>query len=520
MENTANIRPMTAQDLVEIWKRRRWLFLGTTALLAATTCVVVGFWPSSYRSDALILIEQPAVSQDYVKPLVMPDSEQQISALVQQVLSHTLLQRLPLFKAGKDISQKEFDDVLKDVSIDVLRENSDPRRPAGKPYGLKIGFRSSNPKLAQEGANELAALVVQQADEMTVEQAKETTGVLRAQLGLAEAKVKEKSQALEDFKKQYAGQLPIEEQLTIETLSRLQGQLDVNGQAIERARQTIADLQATATNPSSDSGKDSSAQEDPQLARLETDLQGLKIKLADLESRYKPNHPDVIKTREEIQRLEVQVKEQAAESAATKTSKLAKTTPDLSPASLARIEDSKAELASRLKAQSQIEQQIAQAQANLRAIPSRAQQFTELEREYDSAKKNYETLRDELSQAEQSTDVYQQHKGVRFRIQDFASLPDTPDEPVRWKINLGGLGGALFLGLLIAAVMELRDTSFKSDRDAEFYTGLNTLALFPDFPNLFESEHARKKKYRWITGTAVTALVFAGLNLYLYVVRH
>jgi len=520
MENTPAIRPITGQDLADIWGRQKWRFLGTSALLAALTCVVVGFWPSSYRSDALILIEQPAVSQDYVKPMFAPDSEQQISALVQQVLSHTLLQRLPMFKAGAEISQKDFEDILKEASIDVLRENTDPRRPAGKPYGLKVSFRNSVPKVAQEGANELAALVVQQADQMTVDQAKETTAVLRSQLTLAEAKVKEKSQALEDFKKQHAGQLPIEEQLTIETLSRLQGQLDVNSQAIERARQTITDLQATAPTSSSDSGKDSTGPEDPKLARLETDLQGLKVKLADLESRYKPNHPDVIKTKQEIERLEAQLKEQEAESAQSKSSKSAKTTPDLSPASAARIEDSKAELASRLKAQTQIEQQISQAQANLRAIPSRAQEYTELEREYESAKKNYETLRDQVSDAEQSTDVYQQHKGVHFRIQDFASLPDTPDEPVRWKINLGGLGGAIFVGLLFAAVMELRDTSFKSDRDAEFYTGLTTLALFPDFPNPSESENARKNKFRWVTGTAVTALVFAGLNLYLYVVRH
>jgi succinoglycan biosynthesis transport protein ExoP len=520
MENATGIRPMTAQDLVEIWKRRMWLILGTTALIAATTCVVVGFWPGSYRASALILIDQPAVSQDYVKPITAVDSEQEVSSLVQQALSRTLLQRLPSFKLGKDISQEDFDDLLSEVSIDILRENSDPRRPAGKPYGLKVSYRNKNPKLAQEGADELAALVVQQADQMTLQEANETTGVLRSQLAVAEQAVKERNQAMEDFKKQYVGQLPIEEQLTIETLSRMQGQLDVNGQAIERARQSISDVQAGATTPSaSDNEKDSSSPEDPNVARLETDLQGLKVRLADLESRYKPNHPDVIKTREEIQQVEAQVKAQAAESVASKPSKTAKTATDLSPASVARVEDSKAELVTRLKEQSQIEQQVAQYQANLRAIPLRAQQFTELERSYEAAKKNYETLRDEVSQADQSIDVYQQHKGVRFRIQDFAPLPTTSDEPVRWKINLGGLGAGLFAGLLIAVVLELRNTSFKSGRDAEFYTGLKNLVLMPDFPSASELARTSKTRHRWVMGTAVTALVYAGLNLYLYVVR-
>jgi uncharacterized protein involved in exopolysaccharide biosynthesis len=520
METKPSMRPISGQDLIDIWKRRRWLFLGITAFVAAATCVVVGFLPSSYRSDALILIEQPAVSEDYVKPLVGADDERQISRLVQQVLSHTLLQRLPMFRKQEDISQEEFDDILKDVSIDVLRENSDPRRPAGKPYGLKVSFRSSSPKSAQEGGNELAALVVQEADQMTLDQARETGNVLRSQLQLAVAKVQQTNQALADFRKQFAGRLPIEEQLTIETLARLQEQLDVNGQAIARARQTIADLNAPAPAPnSSQDDKDATLAVDPNLAHLETDLQGLKVKLADLESRYKPNHPDVLKARDEIQRLEAQVQDQAAKNAAPKTSKSAKTSTGVPAATISKIHDNEAELAARLKEQAQIQQDIARYQSNLSEMPSHAQQFSDLQREYDAAKKDYETARDSAAAADQTTDVYQQHKGVHFRIQDYASLPDSPDLPVRWKINLGGLGGGLFLGLLVAAILELRDTSFKSAQDVEYYTGVRNLALLPDIPSQAELQRARRAKLIWITGTAAMALVLAGLNAYIYLVR-
>src|SRR5271157_193243 len=517
METKSSIRPMTGQDLMEMWKRRRWWFLGTAALIAATTCIVVGALPSSYRSDALILIEQPSVSEDYVKPLVGADDERQISRLVQQVLSHTLLQRLPMFRRQEDISQQEFDDILKNVSIDVLRESSDPRRPAGKPYGLRVSFRSKSPKIAQEGGNELANLVVQEADQMTLDQARETANVLRSQLQLAVAKVQETNQALADFKKQYAGRMPIEEQLTIETLARLQEQLDVNGQAIARARQTIADLKAPALAPTMSQGeKDSASAVDPNLAHLETDLQGLKIKLADLESRYKPNHPDVLKARDEIQRLEAQVQDQAAKSAAPKASKPAKTSPDVSPATISKIQDNEAELAARLKEQAQLQKDVARYQGNLSEMPLHAQQLSDLQREYDAAKKDYETTRDEAAAADQTTDVYQQHKGVHFRIQDYASLPDTPDLPVRWKLNLGGLGGGIFLGLLVAAALELRNTSFRSAQDVEFYTGVRNLALLPDIPNQAELQRVRRSKYLWITGAATTAVVLAVLNLYIY----
>ncbi len=521
METKSSIRPMTGQDLMEIWKRRRWWFLGITALVGAATCIVVGMLPSSYRSDALILIQQPAVSEDYVKPLAGADDEREISRLVQQVLSHTLLQRLQMFKRQEDISQEEFDEILKNVSIDVLRESSDPRRPAGKPYGLKVSFRSKSPKSAQEGGNELAELVVQEADQMSLDQARETANVLRSQLQLAVAKVQQTNEALADFRKQYAGRLPIEEQLTIETLARLQAQLDVNGQAIARARQTIADLKAASPAPTTaqEGDKDSASVVDPNLAHLETDLQGEKIKLADLESRYKPNHPDVLKARDEIQRLEAQVQEQETKSTAPKASKPAKTSTDMSPATLSKIHDNEAELAARLKEQTQIQQDIARYQGNLSEMPSHSQQYSDLQREYDAAKKDYETARDSAAAADQTTDVYQQHKGVHFRIQDYATLPDSPDLPVRWKLNLGGLGGGIFLGLLVCAILELRDSSLKSAQDVEFYMGVRNLALLPDIPSQFELQRARKSKYLWITGTATTALVLAAANLYIYLVR-
>jgi len=521
MNEQSAIRPPTGQDLIEIWKRQRWWALGTAALTAASVCIVVGVLPSVYRSDALILIEQPAVSQDYVKPLVGADDEQQISKLVQQVLSHSLLQQLPVVKAGQNFSEDDFEALREQVSIEVLRENSDPRRPAGKPYGLKVSFRSRAAKPAQEGANELATLVVQAADHMIVQQAKDTVNVLRSQLALAVSNLRRTSQALADFQKQYAGQLPIEQQLTIETLSRLQGQMNENDQAIARARQTIADLRASNLATTSDDGEeeDSASKQDPDLARLETDLQSLNDKLADLESRYKPNHPDVIKTRDQIQRLEALVEQKKAKTAKTKTAKPSKTGAAASAATASRIADNQAELDARVKQQSQFEKEAARYQANLSSIPLRAQEYSELERDYEAAKKNYETLRDEVKAADQTSDVYKENKGVHFRIQDYATLPDIPEKPVRWKLNLGGLAAAIFLGLLIAAVLELRDTSMKSDRDVEYYLGVRNLALLPAIFDPAAATQTRRTSNRLIPVAIALVLVLGGINLYLYFVR-
>lgn len=514
MKNTPAIRPFTGQDLLDIWKRRRWIFLGIALFGSACTCIVVGLWPGMYRATALVLIEQPSVSQDLSKAMPTSDAEQQIAGLVQEVLSRTLLYRLPVFNGGKKLSEADLDDALQKVSIDVLRENSDPRRPAGKPYGLKANFSSHTPRVAQQGANQLAGLIVQEADSMMLRQAKDAATALRAQLELATAEVRERSDALADFSKQNAGQLPIEQQLTIDTLARLQAQLQGNSQAMERARQTISDLENSGTG-GQEGNKNSNTQDS--LARLKTDMQTLKTKLIDLESRYKPGHPDVIKTVDEIQRLQNQITVEEAHDE-HKTAPV-KNNLDLPSSSLSRIEESKAEIEVRAKEQARIEQQIAHYQANLSAIPLRAQQFTELQRGYEGAKKNYETLRDEVLAADQATDIYQQHKGIRFHVQDYAALPDSPESPVRWKLNLGGLAVSIFLGLLIPAVLELRDTSFKSHLDVEFYTGLRSLALLPELCGAPETRPTNRRMSAWIAASAVATLALAGANCYLYFLR-
>jgi uncharacterized protein involved in exopolysaccharide biosynthesis len=512
---TSSIRPLTGEDYKAIWRRRRWWFLGTSALVAAVTCLAVGLWPSSFRSEALILIDQPAVSQEYVKPIIAVDSDQVISGLIQRVLSRSVLGRLDSVKKGI----VNINDFSINASITPLRDNSDPRRPAGKPYGLKVSFLGASREQAQRVANELAALVVEEAGKMTLDQAENMTNALRAQLQLAIVKVKETGEAMVNFRKQYAGKLPIDEQLTIQTLSHLQEESQVNGHALERTRQNIADLETASQSSSADqtdTNDEKSAMQDPSLVRLQTDLQALKDHLADLKSRYKLGHPDLIKTEDQIKLLEAEVGSEKAKIASSNPSKPAQNSPKVSATTAARARDNQAELATLLQARNQLQGQIARYQANLSAIPSRQQQYSELQREYDAAKKDYETLRDQVTDAEHSTDVYQRLKLVRFRIQDYASLPSSAELPVRWKINLGGLGVALMLGVVLAGIKELQDTSPKSQPDVEFYFKVKCLALMPDFPTLPETERVRKKNRRWITATGLTALVLAGLNLYVY----
>ena len=83
-------------------------------------------------------------------------------------------------------------------------------------------------------------------------------------------------------------------------------------------------------------------------------------------------------------------------------------------------------------------------------------------------------------------------QGEQFRVLDPANLPDKPSFPNRPMFALGGLGGGLGLGLGLAFLMELKDSSFKNERDVEVALQLPVLAMIP----AVESLSSKKTKLR------------------------
>ena len=78
-----------------------------------------------------------------------------------------------------------------------------------------------------------------------------------------------------------------------------------------------------------------------------------------------------------------------------------------------------------------------------------------------------------------AADLEQQDIGERFRIVDPAGVPVHPLESMRIRYNAGGLAVGLLLGLGLAALLEVRDRSFRSDADVIEVLALPVLATVP-----------------------------------------
>jgi uncharacterized protein involved in exopolysaccharide biosynthesis len=118
-------------------------------------------------------------------------------------------------------------------------------------------------------------------------------------------------------------------------------------------------------------------------------------------------------------------------------------------------------------------------QDRVQSSPAVEQQYKELTRGYQTALESYNELQKKRDDSAMATNLERKQEGEQFRVLDPANLPEKPDFPNRPLFALGGLFGGLALGLGIAYLLEIKDSSFKTERDVEFALHLPVLAMVP-----------------------------------------
>ena len=112
-----------------------------------------------------------------------------------------------------------------------------------------------------------------------------------------------------------------------------------------------------------------------------------------------------------------------------------------------QLKANRTELTNRQAAVREFEGKIGEYQARLNRAPVMEQQFTDLTRDYEQSKANYDSLLSKKNQSEMATDLEKTQQGEHFRMLDPPNLPVRPDKPNR--LRLCGLG--LMVGLIFGA---------------------------------------------------------------------
>ena len=372
--------------------------------------------------ETLILVEQQKVPEQYVVSNVAADLQERLQSMTQQIVSRTrllhIVDQLNLYpKQRGHLSTDELVEMMrKDIQIELVQSPSKRELTA-----FKIAYLAANPTVAQQVTNQLSSLFIE--ENLTLQQAENTTDFLDSQLNDARQGLSAQEQRVKDFKIQHLGELPTQVESNVQILSGLQMRVQQETEALAHAKQQSVYLESLlsqyrSTRSEIGAGNPTSSQTPPALDR---NWPVSRAQLADLSAHYTDRHPDVRKLKEQIAKAEKIKQQMQADLASPPSEQNAASaygdTQSLSPMVelQSQLKVNKLEIENRQRSIQQIQSQIEQYQARLNTAPLREQQLTDLTRDYDQSRKNYEGLLAKRDQSEMATNLEKRQQGQQFR---------------------------------------------------------------------------------------------------------
>lgn len=331
MQTSSNDKELSVGRVLEVLRKRKWYLILTTLLVAAGAILYALGQPDRYRSDALLTAE-PTVP-DYVKGelpgpqqniqdklwlirenvLIPPvletviqeyhlDQKQPPTSFVQrgadQIVSawENATQSLPFFKkekteVGDGPRQELLEDIKKKVTIQVEA-----------PDAFVVGFEGRTREEAMDVSNRLSQLLVERTAEDSNQSATWTADFMKTEVDEVKQKLDAQNEAIRRFQSASPEQAPGRTDIDARTLATLREQLHAKIEQIsdDQARRAAVEQEM----------KDLNNQIPPETEEKSADeirLAEQRAKLAQMETVYTDQFPEIKNLKAEIRNLETSV---------------------------------------------------------------------------------------------------------------------------------------------------------------------------------------------------------------------
>jgi polysaccharide chain length determinant protein (PEP-CTERM system associated) len=471
----------SAEKIIAVIRRRFWWIIVPT-LIGPLLAFAISFEVRSvYTSRAFVLVEQPKISDKFVTPMISDQLDTRLMTLKEQILSRSrlepIIERLGLYreKAGSASMEDRVERLRKSIEVKTIRpEDYSPTRV---PSGFYIMASADTAQTAQQVCTEILSMFMEENLKARQQRAEGTTDFLTAQLDESKRALDDHDAKLAEFKRKYLGKLPTDEQRNLEMLTATRARLEAVNLELSQAQQQKI-IQQSMLSQQVNSRKSVPSGASP--SDLQVQLSTLRSELASLQARYTDKHPDVIKTKEQIQVLQRQLKASPS-SADTSSDKsdAAVDTPEIRQARVS-LQLTEGEIRSKLAEQARLEEQVRALQSSLQLSPAVEEQYKALTRDYESALQFYNDLLNKKTQAGMATDLERRQEGEQFSVMDAPDLPGKPSFPDRLKFALAGLAAGLALGIGLALLIERREDFIRTEDDVVRILALPVLVGLPD----------------------------------------
>jgi succinoglycan biosynthesis transport protein ExoP len=505
-----DFKHLSAMDFLGIWWRRRWYFLTVALILSLGVSAYAMRRKEQYRSVTRIAVESTNLLDDPLSPYRNIDrTEERISAIRQLLESRSIMERIvEEFYIGSNSNMSiPADDLLADI-----RQNLEVAKAVGNTFTMS--YTASDPRVAQKISGRLAEIMIQTNQNSVKNRAIDKDQFLEQELQQAQEKLATADEKIRRFKIEHLAELPENVTVNLTFLQGLQNRLTALDNALDqgRAQQNGLEFRIQEQKKFTELAKGLAAKEkpaSPETSReasspLAGQLTAKRALLSEYSSKYKPDHPDVVRTRREVEDLEKQLglKDATQGTAASPTGPVpAGQAANRSTAGLTGAPGSDQLLLS-------AETEIAQAQFELTSLketmvrrekervdllkemdtyrrrlslaPALEQELLALTRERTAVQTQYDNINQRKFNAQISMNAVTDKKNETYTILDKANLPGRPIPPTQVQLVLIGIAAGLLAGLAAAFVREYFEPSLANEEEAAALLQIPVLVSIPE----------------------------------------
>ena len=451
--------------------RYRWYAVVVAWVVAVVGWIAVTQIPNRYEASARVYVD----TQSVLRPLLAGLAVQPNVSQVVGMMSRTLISRPNLDKvirmADMDIKLKtpeEREQLITRLSKELTIKS------AGAENLYTIAMSDHNPQEAKRVVQSRLTIFVEGSLGDKRKDTDSARNFISEQLKAYNEKLIAAENAVTEFKRKHMGLLGAEGRSYYARL--LEAQTAVSQAALElkeaeNSRDAIKQQLADSAPPSlleSSPSEVAHPELDERIKDLQKKLDGLRL-------NFTEQHPDIISAARMIEQLKEQkVKEQKEREAKMKkgsTTQAQARNPIFQQLSIS-LAEAEASVASMKARVAEYERRHNALKAAANAVPQFEAEYTQLTRDYEVTKKNYENLLSRRESAQISGDMEANTSVMDFRVIDPPQVPSRPSAPNRPLLMSMVFLAALAVGAVFAFLLSQLRPTFTDERRLQEVSGL------------------------------------------------
>jgi uncharacterized protein involved in exopolysaccharide biosynthesis len=487
-----------------LFRRRLHWFLIVAVLVAAGGIVLARLLPTVYEASAKLVVESEQIPDAMAASTVEVQATEQLQIIQQRILTRDTLvemaNRLQIYApvAGQTAQPLDADEIVEDLRsrISIVTTGGTQARGPVQATLVDVSFEAPTAAMAAAVTNEVVTLILRADVEMRTGSARDTLDFFEQEVARLDTELAERGAAILAFKEANQAALPD----SIEFRRGQQAAAQERLLEIQRAEDELRDRRDRLVRVHEATGGTADTTPVQQQTPEQRQLNDLRNQMTALLAVLAPTNPRIKLLESQIAALETIVAQQGAAGGVDAQGR------ELTAFEV-QLADVDGQLAYIEQQRSQVMAEMQALQASIDATPGNAIALDALQRDYDNARVQYDQAVANKARAETGDTIEALSKGQRISVIEQAVAPREPARPNRPLIAAGGVGGGIFLGLAIVALLEFLNRGIRRPEDLTAALGITPFATLPYFDTVAERRWLRLRQ----VATVIAVLLALGL---------